>query len=276
MARLVGAFGVPHTPGFPEMVAREGPESATGALYGRIRDELNAVRPDLLVIFDSDHLNTFFLDNLPTFAVGVAEETAGPNDGTLGLERRVVPVHREAAQYLIAAGLSEGFDLAQTQRFEVDHSIMVPIHFLAPHLTLPIVPVFINGIVPPLPGARRCFSLGESFAKLIEDWHPDLRVVVLASGSFSLEVGGPRIAPGRPFGVPDPAWAAHVVSRLQSGDGQDLVVEATSQQLSHAGNVAGELLNWLAVLGTVRGRRPDFCEPQEEFGHAYAAWRFDQ
>ena len=28
------------------------------------------MRPDLIVMFDTDHLNTFFLDNLPVFALG--------------------------------------------------------------------------------------------------------------------------------------------------------------------------------------------------------------
>ena len=37
-------------------------------------------------MFDTDHLNTFFLDNLPIFAVGVSEQFKGPND-----EPREVP-----------------------------------------------------------------------------------------------------------------------------------------------------------------------------------------
>ena len=38
---------------------------------------LAATRPDLIVMFDTDHLNTFFLDALPIFAVGVDKTFTG-------------------------------------------------------------------------------------------------------------------------------------------------------------------------------------------------------
>src|SRR6266705_3106888 len=85
MPDLVAAFGTPHTPLFPLQVAREGPQSETAQLFSAVRAQLDAVQADVLVVFDSDHLNTFFLDNWPTFSVGVAEQTSGPNDGTPGL-----------------------------------------------------------------------------------------------------------------------------------------------------------------------------------------------
>ena len=46
------------------------------------------MRPDLIVMFDTDHLNTFFFDNLPMFAIGVTDAFKGPND-----EPRAVPIY---------------------------------------------------------------------------------------------------------------------------------------------------------------------------------------
>ncbi|MCA1646337.1 MAG: hypothetical protein LC797_13065 [Chloroflexi bacterium] len=66
MAEIVAGFGVPHTPMFPALVAREGPRCETAQLYRTVAQHLEAVRPDAMVIFDSDHLNTFFLSNYPT------------------------------------------------------------------------------------------------------------------------------------------------------------------------------------------------------------------
>ena len=80
MAELVGAFGVPHTPVFPWFVKRDGPQCETAQLFASLTENLEALRPDLIVMFDTDHLNTFFLDNLPIFAVGVTERFKGPND----------------------------------------------------------------------------------------------------------------------------------------------------------------------------------------------------
>ena len=82
MATIVGAYGLPHTPIFPAKVAEEGPSSPTGQLFAKVRAAFDAARPDAIVIFDTDHLNTFFLDNLPVFAVGVDETFAGPIDET--------------------------------------------------------------------------------------------------------------------------------------------------------------------------------------------------
>jgi hypothetical protein len=147
MAEIVAGFGVPHTPMFPALVAREGPDSETAQLYRSVADHLRAVAPEVLAIFDSDHLNTFFLDNFPTLSVGLSDHTSGPNDGTPGLPRYSVPVSESLAGHLFTSGMERGFDLARTQEFEVDHSILVPLHFLTPDMRIPIVPIFINGIV---------------------------------------------------------------------------------------------------------------------------------
>ena len=48
-------------------------------LFGAQKDELAATRPDLIVMFDTDHLNTCFLDNLPVFAIGVDDSFKAPN-----------------------------------------------------------------------------------------------------------------------------------------------------------------------------------------------------
>src|SRR6266705_3255797 len=88
MAEIVGALGVPHTPFYPSLVEREGPQCPTAQLFAAMTTEIEAMRADLIVMFDTDHLNTFFLDNLPVFAVGVADTFRGPND-----EPRSVPIY---------------------------------------------------------------------------------------------------------------------------------------------------------------------------------------
>ena len=278
MATIVGGVGVPHTPMFPEMVAREGPQSETGQLFAAVADQLDALEPDVLVVFDSDHLNTFFLDNLPTFCVGVSTRTAGPIDRTPGLVRQEVPVDEAFGRHLLGSGLSRGFDLSMTQHFEVDHSVLVPLHFLTPELDVPIVPVFVNGMVAPLPGARRCLALGEMVREAIERYPADVRVAVVASGGFSLDIGGHRSPPGEIAGVADRGWAERMFTLLSEGRVNDLLNEATAEQIARAGNVAGELLNWVSMLGAVgavEGKRPSFLEPQFAMGHAYGAWRLD-
>jgi len=274
MAEIVAAYGVPHTPAFPALVAREGPECETARLYAEIAKRLRAAAPDVLVIYTDDHFNTFFLDNFPTFAIGIAEETSGPNDQTPMPSYRVA-VQASLATHLRANGIGDGFDLSLVQDFAVDHATMVPLHFLTPEMDVPIVPIFVNGLAPPLPSSQRCYALGKSVAAAIGSWPEDRRVAVIGSGSFSLEIGGPRIPPGERAGTPDPEWGKRVQDHLEHGRVDELVAEATTARLARAGNIAGEILNWIAMLGVVDGRKPVFIAPQVSQGHAYAAWRLD-
>jgi protocatechuate 4,5-dioxygenase beta chain len=174
-----------------------------------------------------------------------------------------------------ARGIAAGFDLSLVQDFDLDHSIMVPLHFLTPEMTIPIVPMFINGLAPPLPSAQRCSALGHAVRDAIEDWPAVQRVAVIGSGSFSLEIGGPRIPLGERACTPDPQWAMRVQDHLEHGRVAALVEEATAERMARAGNIGGELLNWIAMLGVVGDRKPIFIAPEIEHGHAYAAWRLD-
>ena len=162
-----------------------------------------------------------------------------------------------------------------TQNFSVDHSVTVPLHFLTPDMKIPVVPFFISGHVPPLPSAQRCYALGQAVGRAIESWPENKRVVVMGTGSFSLEVGGPRMAPGRADGVPDPDWCARVIKLMEGQQIDTLIKESTQHQMLKAGNVGGELLNWIAMLGAIGNRKPNYVAPQMQNGHAYGVWRWN-
>ena len=271
MARVVAGFSVPHTPFFPLTIPQGGPDATNGPLYERIREELEDARLDALVVFDDDHLNTFFLDAWPTFAIGVAERSHGPIDGYF--EERAFPVERDLGHAIHVHCVHAGFDLARSERFGVDHSIAVPLHFLVPEGDLPVVPIWINALYPPFPTAARAHALGRAVADAVASYPPDMRVGALASGSISHEVGGPRVNPGEFWAVPDPRWVETVTERLRAGETATLVEEATDERLDAAGNVAHELLTIVALLGAVGDRPATLLETDERLGHAFGAWR---
>lgn len=275
MGEIVAGFGVPHTPMFPALVEREGPQCETAQLYRTVAQHLEAVKPDALVVFDSDHLNTFFLNNYPNICIGVTDQTQGPNDGTPALPRYTVPVHEQLSTHVYGFGLRQGFDFSLAQEFDVDHSMLVPLHFLTPSMNIPIVPVFINGVVHPLPAARRCYALGQMLRAAVEALPAGTKVAVLASGSFSLDVGGRLSHRGEYSSTPDQDWVRTILGHLREVKTDDLLNEATSDRIARAGNVAGELLDWIAMLGVIGDRKPVFLEPQMEQGHAYGVWRWD-
>lgn len=273
MAEIVGALGVPHTPFFPFFVERDGPECETARYFAALRTELEALKPDVLLMFDTDHLNTFFFDNLPIFAIGVSEQFTGACDEVRATPLYTVKSRADLAAHIHRACVAADFDPAVTQKFVVDHSVIVPLHFLTPQMQIPVIPFFISGHVPPLPSARRCYELGRAIRRAIESFPGKLRVVTMGSGSISLEVWGPRLKIGFGDGVPDPAWVTRVCGLLEKGDIETLIAESTPEKFQAAGNVGGELLNWIAMLGTIDPQPAKSVVPQMANGHAYAVWR---
>jgi aromatic ring-opening dioxygenase catalytic subunit (LigB family) len=185
---------------------------------------------------------------------------------------REIPSHAEFAHHLRDALIRADFDVARVEDFVVDHSVAVPLHFLTPELRVPVVPVFIGGHVRPLPSARRCYRLGEAVRHAIGAWTQPLRVMIVGTGSFSLEVCGPRIDENSTFGVPDPEWCRHIQALMERGETERLIAEATEERMWGAGNVGGELLNWIAMLGVVGGGKAKWMQEQVANGHAYGAW----
>jgi aromatic ring-opening dioxygenase catalytic subunit (LigB family) len=275
MAQIVAGFGMPHAPAFPALVKREGPQCETARLYAEVAEHVAAVAPDVLIVFTDDHFNTFFLDNFPTFAIGIADATAGPNDQT-PMPQYEVAVPAALAAHIRSTALERGFDVSLAQDFDVDHAVMVPLHFLTPAMQIPVLPIFINCLAPPLPTAQRCYALGEAVRAAIQEWPQLLRVAVIGSGSFSLEIGGPKIPPGeRVAGTPDPQWSQHIQDLLKEARIDDLVAEATTSRMLAAGNIGGELLDWIAMLGVVGAHKPVTILPQNDHGQAFVVWRWN-
>lgn len=274
MAELVAAVGVPHSPHYPSQSPKDGQDS-TSRNYRAVKGELDAARPDAIVVVANDHFNTFFMNNFPTFAIGVADAASGPNDLTR-MPRYDLAVHSELAGHVLKTGMDSGFDFAVTQEFGVDHAMLVPLHYLTDAVKIPVVPIWVNAFLKPLPSARRCHALGVMLKAAIDSLPRNLRVAILATGHFSLEIAGPRVRPGERHGTPDIGWSRQVHSRIKNAEIDQLLVEATPEQMWKAGNIGGELLNWIVLLGAVGKAKPCYlADHDDEDGHAYAAWRLN-
>ena len=132
---------------------------APRANFRAVKEQLDAAKPDAIVVIANDHFNTFFLNNFPTFAIGVADASSGPNDQTK-MPRYEFAVHSELASHVLKTGMNAGFDFAVTQEFGVDHAMLVPLYYLTDGVNIPVVPIWVNAFVKPLPSARRCHALG--------------------------------------------------------------------------------------------------------------------
>jgi aromatic ring-opening dioxygenase catalytic subunit (LigB family) len=271
MAELVLGVGVPHTPYFPSAAERD-PSSRIGVLFNRVKDHLDAARPDVIVVISSDHFVQFFYDNMPAFCVGVIDEAEGPCENSRDMPYYRVPGDAAFGRGLLRYGTTADFDLASSEALRLDHSIMVPLHFLTPRMHVPIVPLYVKGLVQPLPRAQRAFRLGQMLRRFVDRWPGHQRVAIVASGSISLTVGGPKM------GYVDQEWLDTVVDSLREGDVRGLLRRATEKRMLASGNTGGELLCWLAMAGAMGDGRPVWVEPDIQppdnprDAHAYGVW----
>jgi protocatechuate 4,5-dioxygenase beta chain len=273
MASIVGALGIPHNP-FTALGIARGDDAVAESrqLYGELERQLDAMAADTLVVFTTDHYNLFFELSVPIFAIGTAQRSSGPSDYPM-LPQFEVAIDSELATDIQAAVVAEDFDLGRSQEFELDHTILAPLGVIAPAMERSIVPIWISASMRPIPSAARCHALGAAVARAIAASELERRVVVAGSGAFSFEVGGPRMSEESHVGVPAPDWAIRVSELLASGDIAQLVAESTPDQITEAGNAAGEILNWIAMLGCFDARPASFVQAQRAEGHAYAAWQ---
>src|ERR1700723_2741262 len=144
---LVFAGVASHAPGITGRVALADPIAAQefhGA-YHAMAERLKATRPDALVIVAAEHFANFFMNNMPSFAVGMADRYEGPIEDPewLKIARTSIPGNAALSLRLIR-DMMQTVDLSYAEEWKFDHGVMVPLSFLAPAHDLPVIPVNIN------------------------------------------------------------------------------------------------------------------------------------
>ena len=176
MARIIGGIGASHAPSMEHVYdagaeARESDEwaAALRAVPGGVASGSSELRPDRLVVVYNDHMDAFFLDAYPTFALGVAETYPIADEG-FGA-RPFPPIAGDAALgwHIARSLVADEFDITICQELEVDHGVISPLPMVDfaegdGDWKIPIVPLAVNVILHPLPTpapllqarARRC------------------------------------------------------------------------------------------------------------------------
>jgi len=246
MAEIALAATVSHAPGitgWPEAAGEQGLRYYAG--MAKIREALEAAKPDVIIEICNDHFTNFY-DYMPAICVGVGASHVGPaeEERFLRIPRREVPGHPDLAWTLVREAFNSGFDLSISHRLLLDHAAMVPLHFLTPSTNIPVVPIFVNDVIEPMPAPRRVYQLGQVIGKVIANRPKGERVAVLGTGGISHWVGTPEM------GRIDKDWDEWFLETAEKGRGKELV-ELTAEELGEHGNGAHELRNWMAVYGAI-------------------------
>jgi len=277
MGELVGVFAASHAPGMTGWRDDAPPEQRDRVLegYNALRERLEAARPTTLLMISNDHLLNFPVDDAPDFAVSLAPSHEGPEpwfESWLNVPPYRVPGQPELARTIVRQGSRAGMQIRPVQRLRFDDNFSVPLTLLTPDMTVPLVPMTMNAVVPPRPEPELCFAVGGVLRRIIEEHTPAAeRVALIATGGLSHEPGGPKY-----FAV-DEKWDRWFLELLAEGSPELGWREVTLESMEQAGaGGTSEVLTWLIALGAV-GRRPATVltyEPVVEWrcGMGVVAW----
>jgi len=253
---------VPQPPEFaaetPDVVTEHARRVKEG--FATLRAQLEAAKPDALVIIGDDQNELFSKALLPSFAMFVGDEAEGtysvswigekPQDNWLKL-RCNAAVARIALEGLIALG----FDLAFAEKLVPQARPEIGLGHAFSRIGrvmqvnesgIPIVPIFTNAYHPPLPTAARCYALGQALRAIFAD-RPE-RIAIYGSGGLSHDPRGPRA------GWVDEALDRWVLEQLAQADGAELCTLFRTDSPNLRGGT-GEIRNWIAVAGAYNGTK---------------------
>jgi len=253
MATIIGAVATSHIPGIGIALARQQQNEPYWKPffdgYPPVNAWLERMRPDVAVVIYNDHGLNFFLDKMPTFAIGAAAEYRNADEGW-GLEPQPpFPGHPQLSWHLIESLMAEEFDLTTCQEMLVDHGFVVPMQLLWPRRRdLPLcVPIDVNTVQHPLPTPARCYKFGAALGRAIASFPEPLRVVLVGTGGLSHQLDGKRAGfINRDF---DLLWIEELLS-----DPLALTRFSIHDVVECAGSQGAELIMWLTMRGALTGQ----------------------
>jgi protocatechuate 4,5-dioxygenase, beta chain len=253
VAAIVGGLGSSHVPAIANAISRGLHDDPYWRPffdgYPPVRRWLELVRPDVAVVFYNDHGLNFFLDAMPTFAIGAAEVYRSDDEGW-GIGT-VAPFdgHPELSWHVIEHVVDHGFDPTTCQQMRVDHGFWIPMQLFWPDRPagLRVVPIHVNTVQHPLPSAARCEALGAVVGDAIRSWGGDERVVVVGSGGLSHQLEGRRA------GFVNPEFDEVCFDALVSANRRAITKHSIADLVELAGSQGVEVINWLAMRGALGG-----------------------
>ncbi len=249
MATAIGGIGTSHAPtigvAWDKGQQNEPMWAPLFDGYKPARRWLEDVKPDLFLIVYNDHVNRFFFDAYPTFALGVGAVHAQADEGWGKRPFADIPGDPDFAWHLARSLVEDEFDPTICQEMALDHGVL---SFL-PLLTdtdwkIPVVPIAVNVIQHPIPTARRLYRLGAALRHAIETYPKDKRIVVFGTGGLTHQLHGQN------FGKHNESWDHEFMDRLET-DPAGLSELSIQEYMERGGTEGVEMIMWLAMRGAL-------------------------
>jgi protocatechuate 4,5-dioxygenase beta chain len=251
MARIVGGVTTSHIPAIGNAMTNHLENTPYWKRffdgYEPVKAWLADVKPDIAIVVYNDHGLNFFLNNVPTFALGCADRYENADEGW-GLKTLAsFDGDAEFSWHVAESIINQDFDLATCQEMLVDHGFIVPMALMWRHLPQwPVkgIPFAVNTVQHPLTSARRCYALGKALRKAIESYPEDLKVVIFGTGGMSHQLQGERA------GLINVEYDLKCMESVIH-DPEWLASQSVSEIIENAGTEGVEIIMWLVMRGAL-------------------------
>jgi protocatechuate 4,5-dioxygenase beta chain len=253
MSQVAGGIFTSHVPGIGNAIAKGLQQDPYWKPFFDgfipVHEWLKKEKPDVAVVFYNDHGLNFFLDKMPTFAIGAAPEYRHEDEGWGIGGYKPYPGIPELSWHIIETVVESEFDPVTCQSMLVDHAVAVPFELLWPDVDawpVKLVPICINTVQHPLPSPKRCLELGRAVGKALKSWKGGEKIVVLGTGGLSHQLEGKRA------GFINKEYDHFCLDNI--GPMPEALLRHDSLDIVElAGSQGVEILNWLAARGAMTG-----------------------
>ena len=254
MAEIVGAIATTHTPvllGWFDDAPEDQQRAALNA-FTRMRDHIEKVQPDVMIIFANDHLINWPINNTPEYTFGIDDVHVGPADwydSWLSQDEKYrVPGHSMLARYIVNETSKHGLAFSYLRNMQFDDGMSVPTRYLNPDCKIPFIPIAMNCTVPLIPTPKRAYQVGIILHEVLSSYPGSERILLVGSGGLSHEPGGPR------YFYIDDEFDQWFLDLMVEGDHDKILRECTLERMEEAGSGGtGELIAWILVMAMTRG-----------------------
>jgi protocatechuate 4,5-dioxygenase beta chain len=234
MARILGGITTSHIPAVGNAIANELHDDPYWKPffdgYPKIHEWLADNKPDVVINIYNDHGLGFFLDKMPTFAIGAAHEYRNEDEGWGIPQLDPFPGAPELSWHIIEGMVEDEFDITSCQELAVDHGFVVPISA--------------NTVQHPIPTLNRALNFGKSLRKAILSFPEDLKVVVLGTGGLSHQLDGERA------GFINKDFDLMCMEKIVSAP-EELTRISRHELVRQAGAQGTEFLMWMMMRGAL-------------------------
>ncbi|MCV2882297.1 class III extradiol dioxygenase family protein [Actibacterium sp. XHP0104] len=253
MARIIGGITTSHIPAVGNAIAQGLFEDPYWKPffdgYPPVHEWLAKNKPDVVINIYNDHGLGFFLDKMPTFAIGAAHEYRNEDEGWGIPQLPPFPGAPELSWHIIEGMVADEFDITSCQELAVDHGFTVPMQLFWPGLTdnpdmPPAIPISANTVQHPIPTLNRALAFGRSLRRAVLSYPKDLKVVVLGTGGLSHQLDGERA------GFINREFDEYCMDKIVT-DPDALTKISRMELVEKAGAQGTEFLMWMMMRGAL-------------------------